>query len=96
VQVVGCLEHDRSTWTLTNASEPLITRENTPSAAALKTAEAKPLGRQTFGLVSVDAPTKSGALDGHKVEARGLLYRDGSYADLNLTSIRALAPNCAR
>ena len=76
VQVVGCLSRGQSTWTLTNASDPVVTRDNMPSAAALKNAEIKPLGRQTFGLVSVDVSTRSGALDGHKVEARGLLYRE--------------------
>jgi len=96
VQVVGCLSRDRSSWALTNATEPVVTRDNAPSAAALKTAEARPLGRQRFGLVSVDASTRSGALDGHKVEARGLLYRDGSYADLNLTSLKTLAASCAK
>ncbi|HET6958314.1 MAG TPA: c-type cytochrome [Vicinamibacterales bacterium] len=96
VQVVGCISRDRSSWALTNATDPVVTRDSAPSAAALKTAEAKPLGRQRFGLVSVDASTKSGALDGHKVEARGLLYRDGSYADLNLTSLKTLAASCAK
>ena len=97
VQVVGCVAADRpGVWKLINASEPAVTRENTPSAAALKTAESKALGRQTFGLVSVDAPTKSGALNGRKVEARGLLYRDGSYADINLTSIRSVGSDCTK
>src|SRR5438552_4105912 len=63
VQVVGCLTTDpASGWKLVNASEPSVTRDNAPTAAALKTAETRPLGRQTFGLVSVDAKTKSGAL----------------------------------
>ena len=79
-----------------SASEPSVTRDNAPNAAALKTAEARPLGRQTFGLVSVDAKTKSGALAGRKVEARGLLYRDGSYADLNLTALTPVAANCIK
>ena len=97
VQVVGCLTPDAGgAWTLTSATDPVATRDNAPSAAALQAADAKPLGRRTFGLVSVDAAAKGGALDGHKVEARGLLYRDGSYADLNLTSLRTLAPACAR
>ncbi len=62
VEVVGCLASDQKAgWTLTKASEPIVTRDNTPSAAALKTAEATPLGRQTFGLVSVDATTRAGA-----------------------------------
>jgi mono/diheme cytochrome c family protein len=97
VQVVGCLERDQlAGWTLTNASEPVVTRDSTPNAAALKAAETKPLGRQLFGLVSVDAATKSGGLNGSKVEARGLLYRDGAYADLNLTSIKPVSPDCSR
>ena len=96
VQVVGCLAADRSSgWKLTNASDPAVTRDSAPSAAQLKTAEAKPLGRQSFGLVSVDATTRSGALTGRKVEARGLLYRDGAYADLNLTSLKAVG-DCSK
>ncbi len=96
VQVVGCLTNDRASgWTLTNATDPVVTRDNAPTAAALKTAESKALGRQTFGLVSVNPATQSGSLDGRKVEARGLLYRDGSYADINLTSLKALASACA-
>jgi mono/diheme cytochrome c family protein len=96
VQVVGCLTPAApDSWTLTNATEPAATRDNVPSPAALKSAEAKALGKQTFGLVSVDRTTKSGQLNGQKVEARGLLYRDGAYADLNLTSLRTLAPTCS-
>jgi len=44
----------------------------------------------------VDAATRSGALTGRKVEARGLLYRDGTYADLNLTSLKPVAGDCAK
>jgi hypothetical protein len=97
VQVVGCLARDASSgWKLMSATDPVVVRDSVPNATALKNAEAKALGRQTFGLVSVDAGTKGGALDGHKVEARGLLYRDGSYADLNLTSIKNVSASCAK
>jgi hypothetical protein len=97
VQVVGCLAADRTTGLrLINASEPVVTRDSAPTTAALSAAVARPLGRGTFGLVSVDATTKSGALNGRKVEARGLLYRDGSYADLNLTSLKPLAADCSK
>ena len=97
VQVVGCLTSDQASgFRLTNASEPAVTRDSAPSTAALKSAESKPLGRQTFALVSVDAATRTGSLNGRKVEARGLLYRDGSYADLNLTSIKPLASDCTK
>src|SRR5580765_159542 len=97
VQVVGCLTSDQTGgWRLTSASEPVVTRDSAPNAVALKAAETKPLGRQAFGLVSADAATKSGALGGRKVEARGLLYRDGSYADLNLTSLKPVAADCTK
>ena len=97
VQVVGCLTSDTSTgYRLTNATEPVVTRENAPTAAAIKNAETKALGRQTFSLVSIDASVSGGALDGHKVEARGLLYRDGAYADLNLTSLKNVAAACTK
>jgi hypothetical protein len=79
-----------------NASDPIATRDSAPNAAALKTAETKPLGRGTFALVSVDATTRSGAMNGRKVEARGLLYRDGAYADLNLTSLKPVASDCTK
>ncbi len=97
VQIVGCLAADRpGAWKLVKATEPTVTRDSAPNAAALKTAESKALGRQTFGLVSVDAATKSGSLNGRKVEARGLLYRDGAYADINLTSIRPVGSDCTK
>jgi mono/diheme cytochrome c family protein len=96
VQVVGCLAPDQATgWKLTKASEPMVVRDNTPSAAALTTAGGKSLGGLTFGLVSVDATTRTGALNGRKVEARGLLYRDGTYADLNLTSLKPVSSDCS-
>lgn len=97
VQVVGCFTQDGpAVWTLTGATEPVVTREDKPSPAAIKIAEARPLGTLTFTLVSVGASARTGALNGQKVEARGLLYRDGPYSDLNLTSLRTVAATCAR
>jgi cytochrome c553 len=95
VQVIGCLTGDsRSGWTLTNATEPLVTREDAPTAAALKNAAAKPLGRQTLRLVSVVESLRAESLKGAKVEAHGLLYRDPAYADLNLISLTTVTPTC--
>jgi cytochrome c553 len=95
VQVIGCLAGDRDGgWRLTDATEPIVTRDDTPTAAALRNAEAKPLGRQTLNLVSVVAALKAESLNGARVEARGLLYRDPASADLNLTSLTSIAPRC--
>src|SRR5204862_44142 len=75
-QVVGCLTPGAGrAWTLTRTSEPAITRDEEPTAAALKTAQTKALGAQTYTLVSV-GQFKPDDRKGQKVEARGLIYRD--------------------
>jgi cytochrome c553 len=95
VQVIGCLTPDGlSGWTLINATEPVVTRDDVPTPGALENAAAKPLGRQTLRLVSVVGSLKPESLKGTKVEARGLLYREPAYADLNLTSLRTVSSTC--
>ena len=95
VQVVGCLtQGPKNVWVLTNTSEPIVTKEDEPTATGLKTAAAKPLGAQTFQLVSVSGFTPE-SHKGHKMEARGLLYREPDDARLNLTSLQMVAPSCA-
>ena len=94
VQVVGCLTPGaNNAWTLTRTSEPVLTRDEEPSATSLKTAQAKALGAQTFQLVSV-VPFKPETHKGQKMEARGLLYRDETDARLNLTSLQMLNSSC--
>jgi mono/diheme cytochrome c family protein len=94
VQVVGCLTQGaNNAWALTSTSDPALTRDEEATAAALKAAETKALGAQTFQLVSV-VPFKPDAHKGHKMEARGLLYRDQTDARLNLTSLQMLGASC--
>jgi mono/diheme cytochrome c family protein len=94
VQVVGCLtQRSNSAWTLTSTSDPVLTRDEEPNAAALKTAQNKALGSQTFQLVSV-VPFKPDGHKGQKMEARGLLYKDQNDALLNLTSLQMLGASC--
>jgi mono/diheme cytochrome c family protein len=94
VQVVGCLAQGaKNAWVLTNTSEPVVTKDEQPTASGLKTAEVRPLGSQTFQLVSV-TPFKPEDHKGQKVEARGLLYRDPTDARLNLTSLQMVGPSC--
>ena len=93
VQVVGCLSQDKNAWVLTKTSEPALTRDEEPTAAALRTAQGKALGAQTFKLVSV-VSFKPEEHRGQKVEARGLLYRDEADARLNLTSLQLLNSSC--
>jgi len=94
VQVVGCLTAGpQNAWTLTRTSEPVLTRDEEPSPAALRTAQAKALGGATFQLVSV-VPFKPDGHVGQKMEARGLLYKDDKDARLNLTSLATVSSSC--
>ena len=94
VQVFGCLSQGtNNAWVLTNTTEPVVTRQESPTAAVLKDAQNKPLGNQTFQLVSV-ASFKPETHKGHKMEARGLLYRDPTDARLNLTSLSMVGGSC--
>lgn len=87
VQVVGCLtQAANNAWVLTRTTDPVVTRQETPTASGLKDAEAKALGAQTLQLVSA-TPFKPEAHKGHKMEARGLLYKDARDAMINLTSL---------
>jgi mono/diheme cytochrome c family protein len=95
VQVIGCLaQAPNNAWILTNTTDPVVTRQEEPTAAGLKDAQSKPLGGQTFQLVSV-TPFKPESHKGHKMEARGLLYRDPTDARVNLTSLQMVGQSCA-
>ena len=96
VQVVGCLSQTSdNVWTLTRTTEPVVTRQEQPNASGLKDAEGKPLGTQTFQLVSATA-FKPETHKGQKMEARGLLYKDARDAMLNLTSLQTVAASCGQ
>jgi mono/diheme cytochrome c family protein len=96
VQVIGCLtQGPNEKWLLTNASEPVATKDETSTPAGLKIAEAKPLGSRVLELVSVSPSLKAESHKNHRVEVRGLLYRDPNYVELNLTSLVTLSPTCA-
>lgn len=94
VQVVGCLtQNPNNSWTLTRTTDPVVTRQEQPNAATLKDADGKPLGGQTFQLVSATA-FKPETHQGQKMEARGLIYRDARDAMINLTSLQTVATSC--
>jgi len=95
VQLVGCLTpaSDKS-WKLTNASEPVVTKEDVPTAAALARAGGQPLGRLNFDLVSVVSTYQADKRAGQKVEARGLIYRSPSDNAINLTSLQPVGATC--
>jgi mono/diheme cytochrome c family protein len=94
VQTVGCLaKGPNNSWVLTQTAEPAVTRDDTPSSEALTAAGARPLGAATFLLLSA-APHDPAAHQGHKMEARGLVYRDAAEARLTLTSLKRIGAAC--
>jgi len=97
VQVTGCLtQRANGRWVLTNASEPSVTKDEAATPAALQAAESAALGAASFDLVSVTPSFKVEAHRGHKMDARGLLYREAPYSEINLTSLTMIAPACGK
>jgi hypothetical protein len=94
VRMVGCLtQGPGKAWTLRQTTDPIVTKDETATPAALKTAAASPLGTQSFELVSVSA-FQPDSRKGQKVEARGLLYRQSNRNLLNLTSLETTGSPC--
>ena len=95
VQIVGCLaQSPNGRWVLSRATEPAATKEDAASPAAVKSDETQTLGNTTFDLVSVSPSFKAETHNGHKMDARGLLYKDQKYAEINLSSLTMVSPNC--
>jgi cytochrome c5 len=93
VQTVGCLQRaPDGKWWLTRTADPLTARDETPSAQALVSAGNHPLGTKTFLLLSAK-PFSPESHQGHKMEARGLIYNEPGDLRLTLTSLR-MAGNC--
>ena len=94
VETVGCLtKGPNDAWLLINSAEPAATRDDAPDPAALSAAAAKPLGRGKLRLLSA-APHDPASHQGHKMEARGLIYQDPADARITLTSLRMVG-SCA-
>jgi len=94
VQVVGCLTPgpDES-WILTRTSDPVLTGDRPSTPAELSRADAQPLGENTFRLVSV-SPFAPESYRGHRVEAKGLVYRAPNKDRINVSSLQALGSTC--
>ena len=93
VQVVGCLSKSGTNeWVLTNTSAPETTTQPMPPSGDTRAAS-KMLGDETFVLSSI-RQFGPDAQVGHKVEARGLIYRAPGDNRIDLTSLQTVASNC--
>jgi hypothetical protein len=94
IQTVGCLSRGPdNSWVLTRTADPLVTRDDVPSAQSLASAGSRPLGTRTFRLLSTK-PFSPESHQGHKMEARGLIYNEPGNERLTLTSLQ-MAGNCS-
>jgi hypothetical protein len=94
-EVVGCLRAGANRQgTLTKATAPGATKEETAPPAALASAGARPLGALDFQLISVVPAYEADRHAGQKVEARGLIFRSDTENLLNLTGLQATGAAC--
>ena len=83
VEVVGCLAHgDSDRWVLTSASEPVI------ADAGFVSSSARPTGTARVVLLNATPFDPAGQV-GQRIEARGLIYREGAELLLTVTSLKA-------
>jgi len=94
VLMVGCLTSGpNDTWVLTNASEPVRSRSlNDTTAEELQSSASRPLGTQKFRLQNVGE--RAAAVQGGKVQAKGVLIRQYMNDRINVTSLQTVAPIC--
>ena len=98
VQVVGCLTRaaDGRSWTVTDGSEPIRTRDPEASEGdLLMITQATALGDNTFELMYVFPDP--GAYEGHRVETKGFLIRReeaGAIDAINVTVVASLDEAC--
>ena len=96
VEVGGCLEQSPSgTWMVTQASDPVVSKIQATSSAAVKAATAQPLGNRRFQLLGArffDPSSRSGK----KVVVKGVLIPERNEAGINVTSLQTASVRCAR
>ena len=94
VEVVGCLsEEPKGTWRVTSATDPIVSKTPYTNEAAIKAAEAKPLGSHQYGLIAISMFNPD-AHRGHKVAVKGLLIKDPKGDRLNVTSLQMASATC--
>lgn len=92
VSVTGCLkEASSSTWTLVNATDPVVSNANAPSPKEV--ASAPRSGKNEFRLIGVSEFNLPAHRD-HTVLVKGLLIKASPTSRLNVTSVTMVASTC--
>ena len=94
VRVVGCLAAGpNNSWSLNDATEPVLSRDQASTPEELQRAEKLPPGKQSFRLLSV-AGFEPQKYSGRKMDVKGLIYKDEKDARINVTSFQS-AGSCS-
>jgi hypothetical protein len=96
VEVGGCLEQSSTErWMVTHASDPVVSKTQATSSAAVKAAAAQPLGIRRFQLLGARFFNPS-SRNGQKVVVKGVLIPERNEAGINVTSLQTASVSCAR
>jgi mono/diheme cytochrome c family protein len=100
IAMAGCLAHSAGDeWKLENASAPVRTRQEKPTAPEVQASAAKPLGTGTFRLVYIES-LRPGFLPeshvGHKLHAQGYLLSNEKGEGLSVTWLEEVASTCSK
>jgi hypothetical protein len=95
VEVIGCVSQapDNKRWALTKATKPLKSGTSATTVDALKAAETKPLGTESYVLIGADG-WKPANSEGAKVAVRGMVIKDVSESRVNVVSFNKVADSC--
>lgn len=92
VAVTGCLAEQGTTWSLTNATEPVPSIANGPPAGdAIKGPTSGTASYRLIGVSEFDLP----AHKGHTVLVKGLLIKASPVSRVNVTSVTMVSSACA-
>jgi len=96
VAVEGYLgQSSAGTWGLTDAGDPVVSKTEAASSAALTAPAAGPSGHRQYRLLGVRFFNPS-RWKAQKVAVRGVLIGVGCEGCLNVTSLQIVAPACKR
>lgn len=92
VAVAGCLKESApGTWTLTDASDPVVSVANAPSTKELETFPKS--GKNAFRLIGVSVFNLPAHRD-HSVIVKGVHIKASPMSRLNVTSVTMVASTC--
>lgn len=95
VEVIGCVAQapDKKRWALTKATKPLKSGTSATTVEALKAAETKPMGSESYVLIGADGWKPETHAD-KKVAVRGLVIKDKTENRVNVASFNKVAEAC--